>query len=283
MNYALMLRRLALILVSHSCLALDPALSHLPDEIVADLPLIMVDRTGSSTDSHMRTLSVIQSVNPSEPYMITKDGFIKSRDYKSTSSIAEAITPNHVQVSGDWTGNASPHSLNANILGRIDTIYVDTDELTIPGCLATRERLAYYGAQLVKLGETVIFEANGPLPVTTMSIGANYADDYLMSQAFGGGFYLEYHDRPHFHMPLNDDAKGYLVLGKLVGEKVYHLTAFAIPFGYAVHTPGGIIHDDGLLVGDYLVIYSVTNDFKTAVVKDIEDAIVHVGVKIQPE
>lgn len=130
----------------------------------------------------------------------------------------------------------------------------------------------------MKIGDTIMFNSDAPLPVTIMNIGKNYAQDYLMNSEYGGGFYLEVHDRPHFHMPLNENAKGYLVLGKMISEDLYELSAFRIPFGYAIYTPGGIIHDDGFLVGDYMVIFSVTKEYKTAIVKgpDMEPALVTV-------
>ena len=44
------------------------------------------------------------------------------------------------------------------------------------------------------------------LPVCNVEIGRDYIKEYIMKRA--GGVYLEYHDRPHFHMPRDRHAGG---------------------------------------------------------------------------
>ena len=92
--------------------------------------------------------------------------------------------------------------------------------------------------------------------------GADFPPRWLHVAEKGGGSYLEWHDRPHLHMPLDADAGGYLILGRRDGDD-YVVSAFRILFGSAVYIPPEVLHADPYLVGNYLVIYSVTKNFPT--------------------
>ena len=99
-----------------------------------------------------------------------------------------------------------------------------------------------------------------------MSIGENYANDFLLKEDYGGGCYLEYHDTPHFHKPITEDSSGYLILGKVIHNKC-HLNAFSIPYGYGIYTPPFVIHCDGFLIGKYMVVYTFTPNYSTVILK----------------
>lgn len=99
-----------------------------------------------------------------------------------------------------------------------------------------------------------------------MEIGKKYVEGFLLNKDKGGGCYLEYHDTPHLHIPLNKDSKGYLILGKFSKDEV-HLSEFSIPYGYAIYTPSLTIHCDGFLVGHYMVLYTITPNYSTALLR----------------
>ncbi len=99
-----------------------------------------------------------------------------------------------------------------------------------------------------------------------MNIGENYVEHFLFKEDGGGGCYLEYHNTPHLHIPINKNSCGYLILGKFVDNKV-HLSAFKIPFGYAIYTSPFTVHCDGFLVGDYTVLYTVTPNYSTVLLR----------------
>ena len=89
-----------------------------------------------------------------------------------------------------------------------------------------------------------------------------------MSPTGAKGHYLEHHDLPHYHQPRDAGAGGYLVLGRPIGaaregQVALELTAFAIPFGSAVLTPPGVVHNDSWLVGNYRVMYGLTEVYST--------------------
>jgi hypothetical protein len=98
-----------------------------------------------------------------------------------------------------------------------------------------------------------------------------------MDVDLGGGVYLEYHNNPHFHMPLEEYCSGYLVLCKKENDK-YYIDAFKIPYGYAIYTPGNIIHNDCFLVGKYLVVYSVSKEYSTVILKTKNNNLVKMNI-----
>lgn len=51
------------------------------------------------------------------------------------------------------------------------------------------------------------------------------------------GAYLEWHDNPHFQMPIKREGLGeYLILGKMIGaNNTLHIGGFEIPYGKAVY------------------------------------------------
>ena len=110
-----------------------------------------------------------------------------------------------------------------------------------------------------------------------MNIGPAYAADYLQVDGRGGGAFIEYHDRPHLHMPLHRGASGHILLGRAVGDH-YRLSAFPIPFGHAIYTPSYALHADPFLVGRYLVIYSVTPNYSTVVFRRRNGSPVHTSI-----
>lgn len=245
---------------------------NLPGHIAHALDKLMVDRRGEAPDSFMITEDIVGHVDPGALYRLAPDRLepAGSDAVAPRAAAASATPPAHVRVAGVWDDSHHVEATSsANILGGTGTLAVDTDAVTVPEAPPTQEALGFYGARLVAHGETLAFEADQSLPVTLMDIGAGYVPGYLHVESLGGGSFVEYHDRPHLHMPLDADARGHLLLGKRDGED-YLLSAFPIPFGYAIYTPPMALHADPYLVGRYLVIYSVTENFSTVVFRNPE-------------
>lgn len=234
-----------------------------PSIISNNYLLLMVDRRGPQQDSYMKTNDIIGYIEPSCNYKITNNTCIATQD-PLTMFEHNTITPSYVEINNNWDNydDEQIHDTYNNILGNIGILSLDRDEITIPTMEANCDNIQYYGAQYVKWGDIIQFETNSVLPITHMTIGKNYAKDFLLRKDYGGGAYLEYHNTPHFHMPLNSGSTGYLLLGKFVNNKI-RLTAFTIPYGYAIYTPPGVIHCDGFLAGDYCVVYTVTDNYST--------------------
>ena len=239
----------------------------LPPEISEQADRLMVDRRGRTDDAFMVTDAIIGHVSPNGTYRI-QDGQLAETSVDGAAGFPEVrqsgVAPPHVRFTGVWEGGTGGEATDANILGSVGTLTLDRHDMEIPALVATPEAVGYYGASLIGPDDAFRFDTNANLPVTTMEIGRDYADGYLHVSNLGGGSYLEYHDRPHFHMPLDADADGCLLLGRKEGED-YLVTAFRIPFGKAVYTAPDVLHDDAYLTGKYLVIYSVTERFSNVV------------------
>ena len=103
------------------------------------------------------------------------------------------------------------------------------------------------------------------MAIFEMNITYDYINEYVMK--LGGGLYLEYFDIHHIHIPLNNDSSGYIILAKKKPENIYELSAFQIPFGKALIIPPNITHNDCFLVGNYNIIYGISENYSTAILK----------------
>lgn len=233
---------------------------------------LFVDRNGSMLGANMTTLAydkkadsdtVFQYVSGSGPLPVEKKGEFaclpRVREFAGgIDSVPEGLK--HATLTAVWRHEVSIAQDESNILGGNGMLLVDTAQgsVSIPIVEATEEHLAYYKAHLLKNGDCFRFQTpSNNFPLFKMEIGQNYVDGYLMRKE--KGMYLEYHQEPHYHEPLNAEAGGAYILAREVGEappsadgierKIYHLTAFRVPFGTAVYTEPGAIHDDAATVG----------------------------------
>ena len=243
---------------------------------------IMIDRKGDVPDSNMTTLDVTNIVKPGVFYKITSDSLLKTRFKFTNYPINSNITKddiNHIEIKNNWNWNSNMCTSKSNILGDSGILTIDSKDLdnniklTIP--IADIENLEFYGCTLYGHGDMIGFDIDSELPVAIVEIGKNYIDHYIMKKA--GGVYLEIHDRPHFHMPLNKEAGGYLVIGKYHNENIL-LSAFNIPYGYGVKMSNNVIHNDCFLTGNYLVVYSKTEDYSTVLLKNNKNKEIQVNI-----
>lgn len=243
-------------------------LKHLPDDLQKDVPLLTVNRQGASPESYMRTENFIGHVIPNKVYQLQLDGMYEKEDLK-VSPLPKAIAPPSTKLTGDWQTKVDLTIDDANILGGNGRYLLNKGEtsLNIAIADATPEHLAYYGSHLVKIGDAIQFESSGNLPLTITSVGKDYPQDYLLNPELGGGAYLEVHDRPHFHMPLDETCAGYLIIGKRNEQGLDEVSAFQVPFGYGIHMAPWAIHADAYITGRFMVIYSATPDFSTVILR----------------
>ncbi|NRA88772.1 MAG: hypothetical protein HRU28_15595 [Rhizobiales bacterium] len=240
--------------------------SMLSDELKKQVPFLTVNRIGTTDTAFMRTECYLGYVKPEENYILQFDGIHKDENV-SIKPLAIPKKPAMSVLAGEWQEKIEFVIDDANILGGNGRYILPTgdDVLSISIATTSAETLAYYGCHLVKVGEGIKFGSSGDLPVTVTTVGANYPDGYLLNPKLGGGAYLEVHDRPHFHMPLDPSCEGYLIIGKRTKEGADEVSAFKIPYGYGVHMAPWCIHSDAYLVGKYMVIYSVTPEFSTVI------------------
>jgi hypothetical protein len=253
----------------------------LPEGLVKDFDGLIVDRHGVSDDAFMVTEDILGHVLPNKPYKLTMAGLEKTDLPVTNITPVIPETPPHAIVEAHWTRKDDLIAVDANILGGFGsfTLTSEETELDIPEGPSTPEMLAYYGAQLVSVGDVLSLEANDVLPVSITTVGKSYVDNYVMVEGMGDGFYIEVHDRPHLHMPLDEEAAGHMVFGKKLEDGKFALSAFRIPFGYAIITNPYAIHTDASVTGRYMVIYSITPDFSTVIMRSNNGTIVKPVIK----
>lgn len=241
---------------------------------------MLIDRRGEQHDSNMTALGLHRVARRAEVYRVSSGGGLESVEGRDDALDLEAAVagarhdeaPSHVTIAARWDEGGAGRSDSENVLGDSVLFQLDSDvtEVAVPILEARPEALGYYGAVLVEDGALVRFP--GPdYPIWKMELGETYIDGLVMTDA-GTGFYLEYHrDRPHWHQPLTADSGGYYILARRAqaAAEQYQLTAFRIPLGRAVYTGLGAIHCDAALTGrNWLVGYSDSGDFSTALVRN---------------
>lgn len=228
---------------------------------------IFVNRFGSTNDSFMISCKIIDLYNINQNLLFINNTLhrIHYEDYKNTIFIKK---PNHIKINGLWIKNIDNNKtfLNNNILGNNGLFIIDNNEdIYIP--IESNIYLSYYGAILLKNGDSFNLNNNKILPLFKMNIGKNYVKNYLLDEKYGGGFYIEYHDLPHYHQPVNENSSGFIILGNLKNNSLF-LTSFKIPYKHALFIPSNILHSDAYLIGEYNVIYGKTNKYSTVIFKN---------------
>eukprot|EP01038_Epipyxis_sp_PR26KG_P013324 gene13324-17855_t len=184
----------------------------------------------------------------------------------------QVSTVRYLEFSFKWNIEKVESDDLTNIFGENSLLKCEFDLLNIPINECTYENLMYFNCVLVEPDdEPFLFQIPldvRHLPLTYMSVGEEYIEGFIMADKDGksGCAYLEWHNNPHFHLPISPDCKGYLILGIMLPEKsMIQLGAFQIPFGKAIYMKPYTLHNDCFLVGDYYVVYGNTDDFATGV------------------
>ncbi|MBQ0730353.1 MAG: hypothetical protein KBT75_06615 [Oleispira antarctica] len=165
----------------------------------------------------------------------------------------------HVCVNAEWLDSTDALKKNihvvsgssGNVFGSMGALLVP-DDFKIPTLMATPENVKYYGLKLIEAGEVLTVHSE-EVDIIMMEYDYTkiYKKDFLMKKHGGGGIFLEHHNFPHIHIPMEESCGGYIVIGKQIDKDEYHFTAFQIPYGYALYTPANTIHGDGTLVGKH--------------------------------
>ena len=223
----------------------------------------------------MRTEDVTGQVLPGAPYALVPGGLRPVPAETPDTPSPAPVEPPHALIRGAWRRDGARASGEASILGTLDEFVLPAgvDRLSTPLLTARPEWVAFYASRLLAHGDIVRFPADAELPVTITTVGATYVDGYLMRPEHGSGTYLEVHNRPHFHMPVGEASAGGYLLGKSVRGDGYKVTAFRIPPSHGIVTGPGAIHNDAHLIGRFVVIYSLTPDFSTAILRRSDGAL----------
>lgn len=236
----------------------------LPTSLLKQLDKLIVNRCGNRPDAYMITKDILGFIVPELTYKLAwqkNELMLQVSSDVFTPPEVKPSKPPYACFSGDWIHQENLHTKDANILGGLGTFQVDSQE-EIPVIDATAETLAFYHADFLSVGSLIKFETEMTLPLTDVAIGKDYVKHYLTQADHGGGEYIEYHDQPHLWMPNTPHCSGHILLGKKIND-LYYFTGFRIPYGHAVYMAPHTLHSDAYLVGNYKVVYSVTENYST--------------------
>jgi hypothetical protein len=237
---------------------------------------ILVNRIGTSTNSYMKTVKVIKTIQPNIYYKILLNNLMEIQELKSydflksynTKILDKIIEPKYIEIEDNWILESHTKLNDANILGSFGKLITESI-IKIPINIANYYNVQFYNAKLYNSYDIMKFDSEEDLPLTEMVIGDEYVKNYIYDINLGGGQYLEYHNNPHFHSPISSNG-GYYILGKRENNKI-KLSAFTIPYCKAIYTPDYVIHSDANLIGKWLVVYSKTNKYSTVLLRDKKD------------
>ncbi len=222
---------------------------------------LFVNRKGNSINSFMKTVEFLQEILPNQFYELRENKILKTDKISNNSFSKIKTIPDHCNLKGEWIHSNKNKKDKSNILGDIGSFIAENENLEIPIAAINHENLNYYGAKLLNSGDIFKFDTKIALPLFSMDIGQDYVKDYMMQNEHANGIFIEYHDRSHFHMPMDKYSSGYLILGKKIKSDYYHLSAFSIPYKSATYSSPYMIHNDSFLLGKYYVVYYKTDNF----------------------
>ena len=241
---------------------------------------LFINRVGLLPTSYMITNNLIL-IFPVNSIITLNNNEIKLSDkYNIITKIPKQVysnIPPYCIVYGRFLN--SIHTLNKsnnNILGNNSIFITNIKNIKIPIMNNIDEYLYFYGCKCLYNNDIIKLNNIVEMPFFNMSIGPDYKTDYLLIKELGGGFYIEKHNTPHLHQPLNKDACGYIVLAKKIDNR-FILSKFKIPYMSALYISPNTYHNDSLLLGEYNVAYTKTDDYITYLFRTGDDNIVDVS------
>jgi hypothetical protein len=166
-------------------------------------------------------------------------------------------------------------NIDNNILGSNHILYTlhKIEQISIPIVECNLANLSYYGAKLITPEKPYFkLDNTSSMPLFNMTIGCDYVYNYLLQPGLGDGFYMEKHNTPHIHIPVDNSSCGHYILGNIIDENLY-ATAFQIPTGCAIYTPPNIYHCDAALVGNWNVMYACASQYITYIIHNNDNTI----------
>ena len=181
----------------------------------------------------------------------------------------------YIDIEGHWNAEPQGRADESNILGGYGklTLNIDGSTIRVPIVDATEDRLRYYKAHLLHSGDHFRFETHHPFPIFEMTVGKNYVPTFIMK---GKGLYLEYHNEPHYHEPIDAHTGGVYLLARMIADQPsglewVRISGFRIPYGAAIYSEPGAIHDDATLQGHWRVGYVNAEHFSTVLIRNTRD------------
>jgi hypothetical protein len=211
------------------------------------IPQLMIHRKGETENAFMKTNHCITVIPPYSFCMLSNtilsvvncDDKDNNDDEDKYMDIANITIPSQCCISVIETETNTAKNADNNILGsnHILSTLNRIEQISIPVAECNSTNVSYYGAELITQEKPYFkLDNTSPMPLFNMTIGFDYVKDYLLQPGLGDGFYMEKHNTPHIHIPVDTSSRGYYILGNIINSKLY-ATAFQIPANCAIYTP----------------------------------------------
>ena len=240
------------------------------------IPQLMIHRKGGTENAFMKTNHCIAVIPPYSSCILSNTIVsVVNGDGDNGIRSTKITIPSHCCIPFVETERNGAKNVDNNILGSNHILYTlnRIDQISIPISECNSTNLSYYGAKLITPENPYFILDNAfPMPLFNMTIGCDYVSDYLVQPGLGDGFYMEKHNTPHIHIPVDNSSSGYYILGAIIDNNLY-ATAFQIPANCAIYTPPDIYHCDAALVGNWNVMYACASQYITYIIHNNDNTI----------
>jgi len=245
------------------------------------IPQLMIHRKGETENAFMKTNHCIAIIPPYSSRMLFNTTLLvvncdnDNENYNNDISSENITIPPQCCIPIIETELNSKNNVDNNILGSNRVLYTKKkiEQISIPIAECNSTNLSYYGAKFITQENPYFtLDNNSPMPLFNMTIGCDYVKDYLLQPGLGDGFYMEKHNTPHIHIPVDTSSSGYYILGAIIDNNLY-ATAFQIPANCAIYTPPNIYHCDAALVGNWNVMYACASQYITYIIHNNDNTI----------
>ena len=240
---------------------------------------LMIHRKGETENAFMKTNHCIAIIPPYSYCMLfnTVLSVVNCDNDSDDNDISSKNIPIPYQccIPVIETERNAAKNVDNNILGsnHILNTLNRIEQISIPIAECNSTNLSYYGAKLITPERPYFTLDNAlPMPLFNMTIGCDYIKDYLIQPGLGNGFYMEKHNTPHIHIPVDNSSSGYYILGTIIDNSLY-ATAFQIPVNCAIYTPSNIYHCDAALIGNWNVMYACASQYITYIIHNNDNTI----------
>ena len=244
---------------------------------------LFVNRKGTNKDSYMKTVCLIEKYKPFSEVLYKENGnLINLKDFnknihkkyfiqnykKNKDKIPLFVLSFENIITGKIVNNIINTNETNNILGTNKYFICNEKIINIKISDLNKNLINKFKIKILT-EKNIIFNLDNPTNtyMFLMDIGVNYVKDYLLVKDLGDGFYLETHDLPHYYWALEDEPKGYFIIGEKISNG-FSFYAFKIPPKTGIYIPPFVYHSDAFLVGQYKVIYSNTPNYSTYLIVD---------------
>jgi len=232
-------------------------MNDLSDDLMEQIPIININRKGSSNNSYLKCQKIIRIIEKYIKYKIRSNDLLITNQQLTQQEYINITKPNNLNT---FYANVvyNKDNLSYDIFEHYNYLILNKNTLDIPVIVSNQNNFNYFGVKLHKIGDVIEINTPNKIFLNEVHIGDKYLQDYILQKDFSNGLSLELHDSYHYYQPLNSNSTGYIILAKPINLNQYEIAALKIPYGFAITISSYIHHSHATLIGEYLIAYGIT-------------------------